>query len=208
MNKKSDDFLSAISQAGIPEIIKEYAEVGIDSQIPDKIIKDIPILGTIFSIFKISESIKDFLFAKKISIFLKELYESTNEKERKELADKIRKDDKYATKIGEKLFYLIEKADDNEKPLLMAKAFCAYLKEKINLEELNRIIFGIEKMLMINKNYFNQFASRDKNKIKKIPYYATHNLAEAGFINITTGWDDLLSEINEIGEKFNNFVLH
>ncbi|MEI7621615.1 MAG: hypothetical protein WCJ51_03690, partial [Candidatus Moraniibacteriota bacterium] len=87
-------------------------------------------------------------------------------------------------------------------------AFCAYLKEKINLEELNRIIFGIEKMLMINKNYFNQFASRDKNKIKKIPYYATHNLAEAGFINITTGWDDLLSEINEIGEKFNNFVLH
>jgi len=76
MNKKSQNFLDVISRSELPNIVKDLAEIPIDSKIPDKLLKEIPILRTILGIFSVGKSIKEFLFTKKLSIFLTELYKT------------------------------------------------------------------------------------------------------------------------------------
>ena len=91
--------------------------------------------------------------------------------------------------------------------LLLARAFKAFVENKIDFEELNRICHGIDTMLMINKEYLKIFASKNEVTIKEIPPYVMQNLASAGFIDMITGWDDLLSQINKLGEKFIQYII-
>ena len=44
---------------------------------------------------------------------------------------KIEKSEDYRHKVGEKLLYIIDRCDDNEKVSYLATAFCAFLKKKI-----------------------------------------------------------------------------
>ncbi|WP_160067553.1 hypothetical protein [Sphingobacterium bovisgrunnientis] len=57
----------------ILSIIKELGEVGIDQLIEQSIVRDIPIVSTLFSISNIINSISDKMLSLKIRAFLSEL---------------------------------------------------------------------------------------------------------------------------------------
>lgn len=205
MDQNSDNLLSAITNTELPEVLKEIAEIPLDAKLPEGLLKELPGLGTIFALYKTGISIKDYLFTKRLSLFLFEIYKIPP-KERRRLVEKINRDDKQTTRMGEKILYLIEKFDDNEKPRLAAKAFRAYLNDNINFEELIRITHGIERVISLDLPLLEAFVSREEKRIRKVPYHIFQNLGDAGFIDIVSGWDDLLSQINELGEKFYKYV--
>jgi len=203
---KDKIFFPILKKAEVPDIISDLAEAAIDSEIDEGIIKNIPILKTIFGIFKVGVAVNDFLFAKKLSIFLKNLYE-LSEEERIKLIDKIEKDDNLSTKIGEKIFYLLDKIDDNEKPRLIAEAFKAYLKENIDFDELVRICCGITNIESINMPHLIRFYRENR---KNFPYYVLHNLADSGFVDLRIEgedeWETPTIGKNRIGRNFFEYI--
>ena len=65
------------------DCLSSLAEVGLDSIMEDGLFKDVPILSTVVSLYKIGDNIKDRYNIKKLIAFLNEINnEIPNEKER------------------------------------------------------------------------------------------------------------------------------
>ncbi|MFB9274902.1 hypothetical protein ACFFT4_07960 [Cohnella cellulosilytica] len=102
----------------------------IDMSIDDGLLKDIPIIGNLFSVINISQKIKDWFFYKKIHKFLFSLASIENEKRTKFIEQIGNSNDK--KRIGEELIIMIERLDHIEKSLYLGILFKAYILEEIN----------------------------------------------------------------------------
>lgn len=121
-------------------ISKEFMEVGIDSMLQDGILKDIPIIGTLGSVFKVGISIRDRYFIRKIIEFLCSL-EDTSLDERREFLVKHSNEQR----LGEKLIFILDRLDDIEKPKLIANLFKKYMYNEIDYVTFQRLSLIIEK---------------------------------------------------------------
>lgn len=123
MANKSDVttvFEDTILNSDLSSVMANMSESIIDSM------TNLPIV----SLIRTTGDIRDYLFLKKILSFLngiKDIKSST----RKRMIAKIEKSEDYRHKVGEKLLYIIDRCDDNEKVSYIATAFCAFLKKKI-----------------------------------------------------------------------------
>lgn len=123
MANKSDVttvFEDTILNSDLSSVMANMSESIIDSM------TNLPIV----SLIRTTGDIRDYLFLKKILSFLngiKDIKSST----RKRMIAKIEKSEDYRHKVGEKLLYIIDRCDDNEKVSYIAAAFCAFLKKKI-----------------------------------------------------------------------------
>lgn len=125
MANKSDVttvFEDTILNSDLSSVMANISESIIDSM------TDLPIV----SLIRTTGDIRDYLFLKKILSFLngiKDIKSST----RKRMIAKIEKSEDYRHKVGEKLLYIIDRCDDNEKVSYIATVFCAFLKRKSNM---------------------------------------------------------------------------
>jgi len=147
-------------------LAKDALEVGIDALLSDGLLKDIPIINTINSIYNISNSISDKLLFNKIKKFLLELNTLTSE-ERIKLFEKLEKEPKLKQKTSIYILELFNKIDDENKATMIFKVFQAYNNEEIDYEtfyRLNKVIKEISP-IDINKvrNIKNEFNSRSKD---------------------------------------------
>jgi hypothetical protein len=126
----SDFNIEKTLSSNYTSISKDMLEIGLDSILDDGLLKDIPAVGTLISLTKIGANIKDRLFIKKLIHFL---YETQNipKSDREEIIEKINESDDYKTKVGEKLIFIIDKADDLVKAQLIGKLFNAVLKKQL-----------------------------------------------------------------------------
>ena len=61
------------------EVGKEYLELAIDEFLKDGILKDIPVVNTLTSVFKTGKNIRDAYFYKKLTYFLYHMNEIPSE---------------------------------------------------------------------------------------------------------------------------------
>lgn len=125
------------------DVIMDLGETAIDTIFDDGVLKEVPILGSVLGLARATMTIQDKLFAKKLLTFLVQL-KNTDTKSRNEQVDKIENDPSYKTKVGEKLLYIIDKCEDNEKAAYIGKLFQCYIEEKLNYEEFLRASRCIE----------------------------------------------------------------
>src|SRR5690606_4404137 len=143
MSDISDKLVEVIKDDNFQDTIVDLGETAIDTILEDGILRDIPFLGTIFGLTKATMSIQDKLFVKKILTFLLQLKDTDLEQRRKQI-EKIDRDSKYKIKVGEKLLYIIDKCEDNEKAVYLGKLFQCYIEEKLSYEDFLRASKCIE----------------------------------------------------------------
>jgi len=115
----------------------EYGEAISDALLDDGLAKDIPLLGTVYGLCKAGVTIRDHLFLKKLAAFLSEVAD-VPEEGRAALISSIDCDAKYQVKVGEKLIYLLDKADDHESSQIVGMLFAAFLRKQLTYEEFLR----------------------------------------------------------------------
>jgi hypothetical protein len=143
MNTLSDALTETIKDDNFQDVMVDLGETAVDAILNEGVLKEIPILGSVFGLAKTTMSIQDKLFTKKILTFLIQL-RNTEVESRKKQIEKIDTNPKYKTKVGEKLLYIIDKCEDTEKATYIGKLFQCYIEEKLDYEDFLRASKCIE----------------------------------------------------------------
>lgn len=106
----------------------DYAELDLDLVFGDNLIKEIPIVKTLYAIGKIGISINERYFVKKILTFLKELHSGTvSEEQQRKFKMKFDDDHKYRGRVTEHIIVYINSFLDIEKAKILARLFSAHI---------------------------------------------------------------------------------
>ncbi|MCF2217955.1 hypothetical protein H9Q08_01390 [Chryseobacterium sp. PS-8] len=135
------------------DLISDVNETILDSILDDSVLKDIPIFGLLFKGKNLISTIQDKFFIKKLFTFLKQLEQTSNE-DRKRETEKIDNDPNYRTKVGEKLLFIINEADDSEKAEYIGKLYKEFINKNLHYDDFIRAVNCINKTNIIDLNHF------------------------------------------------------
>ena len=113
--------------------ISEFAEIGLDAIMDDGILKDVPIISTAVSLYKIGNGVKERHNIKKLIVFLNEFNNGiVNPEKRQDYREKFSTDDSFRNQQIEYLLILIDRYISYDKPQMLAKLYLAYLDNLID----------------------------------------------------------------------------
>ena len=119
------------------------AEAIVDTLTENEAVRAVPVVGTAFKLCKGFDDARSRALAAKLSRFLTEPAMRTGVTAAK-LQKKILADAEQANRVGETLFLVIDKLTDLEKPLVLARAYVAYLDDVLSASDLKRIARAID----------------------------------------------------------------
>jgi len=183
MNINDSLWRSLVLSGELRDLSLEISEVALDAVMEEGIIKNIPILGSIYKIAQAGVNFRNNLFAKKILKFLTAL-DAVSQEERQAQIDRLEADPKERQKIGENLMLLLDKLSNMDKPQLLARAFQALLEAKITLAEFYSLANAVD---AVNQEYLQKFVERCESKgfDGQIPLDAENaNFLQAGLLMI------------------------
>lgn len=124
----------SIKSTDLSDLASSLSEVGLDSLMKDGPLKDIPVIGTIMSIWNLGSTVQDHLFADKLISFLVAISE-VDINERKKMIEEIEVNDDYKIKVGKKLLYIINRSEDHEVSSIVGKLYAARCKNILDYDE-------------------------------------------------------------------------
>ena len=203
-----DSLLSVIGASGGEDLLKEAAEFSFDQILDDGIVKDIPVVGTITSLYKVAIGMQGYIFARKIRKFLLELTK-VSEQERSEFGNRLGKDSKFRTDVSDTLIILLDKLDDLEKCKLLANAFAGLIRGEYDLLIFRRLATAIDRCLVMDLRWLPHL----KEKPTDLDSHIGDVLTGAGLARINTiptikAKDSKTKyEISSLGELFHQVVI-
>lgn len=163
----------------IMSLITDIGEVTLDSFMQDGFIKDLPIVGSAFSMVKISADIRDRIFMEKIKCFIENI--DKNKKWQEKFSD-----EEECTKISKQLLYIVDSCDDDDKLKLIGMAFNYLVNEEISKDEyfytvniISKSFYPYLKMLLD----IDESEKRFKNDGTKYDYFAITHLLNIGALD-------------------------
>ena len=208
--------MNEIEKQEIFSLTKNFGDAAIDSFFNDGLFKDIPLLGTSVSIFKLLSSISDRRLLVKLLKFVNELGLHSQE-EINDFKYRYLKDEDYK-KIGSRLLFVLEKADNLTKIKWLAKCLRLFVDGKIMKNEFLRLcsiinISYVEDMLQINAFGKRKRITAHNNIVEA---YVLEHLFSIGLIQ-NKGYDggDALGEnsgnvyeLNKFGKIMKDFIVY
>ena len=79
-----DSWSETIAKSSLGDLLIDLSESGLDAVTENEIIKDIPIISTVVSLYKIGHSLRDRSYIKKLEAFLREISKGTVDEKKKE----------------------------------------------------------------------------------------------------------------------------
>lgn len=149
----SDSLVNSIFSASSSEVLMDISEAILDSHMDDSLLKEIPIIGTIYNFSKTVSSISDKLFLKKILRFLMGLNDIP-EADIRSFRNKLNDDANFKKKVGDKLLFIIDRCEDDEKAIIISKIFSAYITKKIDYDDFLKLAKAIESLSIVELNHF------------------------------------------------------
>jgi hypothetical protein len=143
-----------LKRSDLASLSADYAEIGIDQLFDDGVLREIPVIGTLKALFNIGVGIRDHLFIKKLIRFLSVISDVPKEQRQRQI-DEMDNSSEESKRVGETVMLLLDKANDMQKPALMAKAFRAYLLGEIDVTSLHRLWYAID---TIDVSYLQELA--------------------------------------------------
>ena len=110
--------------------------------IDNKFIKEVPIINSIYSIFKLTTTINNAIFMRKLCVFIRNLPNAT-EKEKEKFLNKYKKDEE---KFAGKLIEIIDQINDSAKCKYEAKIFEKYFYEVIDYDIFKKFSYALSKI--------------------------------------------------------------
>ena len=172
--------IRTIAGKELSQIAIDSTEIAIDSILSDGLLKDLPVIGTIKSFVNLGITIKEELFIRKLLKFLIEL-QSISFSEREQFLNHYLNNSKEQQKLGDNLLLAIDRLDDVEKPKLLARFFCSYIKGDIDYELFSRLAKALERLNLSLLPPLKWFYLRIGERID-IPEEIHHELSLAGLI--------------------------
>lgn len=142
-----NSLVEVIGDKGFFDIFSDAGEIILDDAMTDGVLKDIPILGTIVKLYKSGVGIKGYIFVKKLNKFLTAL-KDVPEKQREDFLNRINLDTAFKKKVGESLILILDRLDNLDKSDYIAKAFKAYMEERISYEMFLRVSSAIDRSFL------------------------------------------------------------
>lgn len=122
-------------------LLTDYGELTLDMFLRDGIIKELPIVGSTFSMIKISADIRDRIFMEKLKSFIEYIEKNTKWQEKFS-------DVEECSKISKQLLYIVDSCDDDKKLKLIGMAFNYLVKGEMNKDD---YFFSVN---MISKSFY------------------------------------------------------
>lgn len=180
-----------VAKSDLGDAVFGVAEVALDHSIAEGVIRDIPFVGTLANLVRAGQSISEELFIRKLVRFLEGLKDIPTE-ERRRLLDKYPDDSEEQRSLGEKLLFALERLDDAEKPVRLARFFAAYIREDIDYKTFTRLANALEKFNLALLPNLRWFYTRQEPRVET-PEEIQHELSLAGLVLVQ------LSESGTIG---------
>lgn len=191
----SESFIDVV-ESDLSKITRDLSEVALDQVFNEDLWKDIPVINSLVSLFKIGFNIKDRIFFKKLLLFFGALQTIPFEK-RVHFIGKFSSEKK--NELGEKLILVIEQLDDIEKPIIIANLFKAYIYEKFD----NQMFFRLSSV--VQRSYINDLHFLKNNHNKSMSGYESLGLYNNSlvFISNFNEVEPLKTEykVNSVGEN-------
>lgn len=143
-----DEIIAAISSETI-EVAANIGEMALDSVLQEGVLRDIPILSTIASIYHMGSSIQNALFLRNIGTFLVELKIGRFKEKSIELMRKIGADENFRKKVSDIILILNTKFENTKKAKILAGVLLALAERNIDENDFD-LLCGIINELTIN----------------------------------------------------------
>lgn len=213
MYKLTQDFKNSLILDS-KDIVIDYAELGVDSILKDGVLKDIPIVGSIATVFKFGKNIYDRNLLKQTLTFIEELNNGTVSED-KLIAYKstIENNPKKCEEELERILLYLNNFMDKEKSIRLSKIFKAYIRTEITWDEfceyseiINRLftqdismLIGLERDTMCKADYYK---IERLNSLGMIKVFSRNDFEKKIMIeaNNYTGYKFL--KLNDYGRKF------
>ncbi len=181
--KFTESIMEVIEKSDLVDTLKELAEIGIDAFLEDGVLKDIPGLNIVHSIFKVNSTLREVTFVRKIASFFAEVG-YVDEKFKNKFMSKYRSDPEYRKNVGEYIINALDRFDQIVKAEALGKIFAAYLKDEIKYTDFTRYSYALDKIDFHNISLLQQFYS---SNIDKEHIHLLQNFAFAGLVSIDFG---------------------
>ena len=130
------------------DILSNIAEISLDAIMNDGFLKEVPILSTAVSMFKIGNSLRERHYVKKLASFVLALnYGIADDKARECYRQKVTNDPKRRNKELEYILILIDRYLHENKPSLLAKLYLSYLDDFITWNDFTKYAEVVDRFL-------------------------------------------------------------
>lgn len=194
LSQSLEDFLK---KDDLSNLAVSFGEVGIDAILDNGILRDIPILSSILGGINAVGSVRDALFAKKLVSFLSELSDIPVE-QRQNMIDLIDNSNGFKVKVGEKLIYIIEKAEDHYTSKIVAIFFAEFLTEKITYDQFLKV------SRIINNMFIGDFLDFASESSDPIDFDSENTFINTGLVDVY--FEPVLVKDNDDYKSYGKYV--
>lgn len=174
------DLVRTVAKNDLGNAVFGVAEVALDHNLAEGVIRDIPFVGTLANLVRAGQSISEELFIRKLVRFLAGLKDVPPD-ERQRLLEKYPDASEEQRSLGEKLLLALERLDDTAKPALLARFFAAYIREEIDYTTFTRLANALEKFNLALFPNLRWFYTRQEPHVET-PEEIEHELSLAGLV--------------------------
>lgn len=123
----------------VRSVVANIAEAGLDFKFEDSLLKEVPLLSTVASLYKIGHSIKERHYIKKLAKFILALNNGLVVDDQVEMfRDRILNDQKKTSKEMEYILILVDRYINDGKSTIIAKLYLSYIESKLNWDEFTK----------------------------------------------------------------------
>lgn len=141
------NLIRAVVGTHVGDAIFDVAEVILDQNLGDGLLKDLPLVGIPVKLARTRQVISEELFIRKLVRFLTNLVDIPGE-DRAKLQEDYPDGSEKQRVLGENLLLALERLDDIDKPAVLARFFAAYMRSKIDYITFTRLARALERFNM------------------------------------------------------------
>lgn len=147
-----------------------------DAVMKEGVLRDLPALSTFVGLARATNTVRDNLFLAKLKAFW-DNFEDIPEADKHKMRSRLEKEQE-RERIGEKLVFSLERADELEKARVLGKCFEKYLEGVISKDELFRFWHAVDKCFIGDLKELQKYRTAYKSRHE----YSGGSLLGAGLI--------------------------
>lgn len=148
MNNSLVSSLMKSIKPNVSSIVGDFLEIGIDSLCDDGLLRDIPFVSTVASVFQIGQTIRDKHSILKLAAFIEQINNSiVDEDELEKYKVKFECDEDLRNNELSYLLILIDRYVGADRPKMLAKLYLAYLRNELEWLEFISYAEVIDRLL-------------------------------------------------------------
>ena len=173
-----ESLISVLGNTGGHDLLQDAGELALDAVLSDGLIKDIPVVSTLVSLYKMAMGAQGYVFTRKVKGFFCEL-SKIPKVDRDKFANRLNSDKETASKTGEVLVCLLQRLDDLQKAAMLARAFGGYVYGDYDYLTFRRLSLAVDRCLIEDLGLLDRL-----KKASPLDAYIGDGLVSAGLAQV------------------------